>query len=134
MAVQAYFWFFALATLSATLCVIVAATLTLQLNLVSSNRDIFWFLKEYGNWLVGYPTTFLVVTVTMMFGGILSSAVLNYDLPVDANALIGVYVSVGAVLIAMSLVVSARSWARVNGMPLTKVWADDPYPMEIVRT
>ena len=129
-AVQAYFWFFALGTLSSLTSIIMASMLTMQLNLVPQNKDVFWFLKEYGNWLVGYPTTFLVMAVTLMFGGFLASASLTYQLEYHTWALIGIFIFAGVVLIVMSLMLSARSWARVNGMSLHKIWPEDPYVIE----
>ncbi len=77
-------------------------------------------MQEYGNWLVGYPTTLLVLTVILTFGGMLSAAAGLYELPVDAWALIGVYVCVGTATMIMFLLMSTKSWARVNGMSLTK--------------
>uniref|UniRef100_A0A6U2AY76 KHA domain-containing protein n=3 Tax=Hemiselmis andersenii TaxID=464988 RepID=A0A6U2AY76_HEMAN len=132
-AVRTYFWFFALATLTSLLSVVMAATLTMQLNLLPTNGDVFWFLKEYGNWLVGYPTTFLVLSVTLTFGGVMCSAVINYSVTTDAYALIGVYCFTGVILIVTSLILSTRSWARVNGMALHKVWPEDPYQVNLDR-
>jgi len=132
-AARSYFWFSALATLTSLLCVVMAATLTMQLNLLPTNSDVFWFLKVYGNWLVGYPTTFLVLSVTLTFGCIMCSAILNYGVSSDAYALIGVYCFVGVILLVMSLILSTRSWARVNGMALQKVWPEDPYNIDLGR-
>lgn len=92
----------------------------MQLNLLPTNTDTFWFLKEYGNWLVGYPTTLLVVSVMLTFGGLLSAANGVYDLPVDAWILVGICIFVGTLMIITCLSISTRSWARVNGMSLDR--------------
>ncbi len=69
---------------------------------------------------MGYPTTLLVLTVILTFGGMLSAAAALYELPVHAWALMAVYVLVGAATMIMFLLMSTKSWARVNGMSLTK--------------
>lgn len=44
-AMRAYFWCFGLGILTSMLSLLMATTLSMQMNLLPTNRDIFWFLK-----------------------------------------------------------------------------------------
>jgi len=122
---RTYFWCFGLGILTSMLSLLMATTLSMQLNLLPTNRDIFWFLKEYGNSLVGWPTTFLVVSIACTGGGVLVTGHMLYRMGNDAWILTGVVSALALLMWTLFLVMSTRSWRRVNVMDIRKVWPGD---------
>ena len=51
-----HFWFAGLGMVAALFALVLAVLLSMQLNLLPHEADVFWFLRAYGSWLFGWPT------------------------------------------------------------------------------
>ena len=75
---RAHFWLAGLATIAAMFSLVLAVLLSMQMNLLPREEDVFYFLQHYGTWLFGSPTVMVVVALVCTGGQLVSSSALHY--------------------------------------------------------
>lgn len=125
---RAYFWFAGLALMAAMFSVVLAVLLSMHINLLPRDEDIFWFLHEYGTWLLGWPTALVILALVCTCGQFVAGAILNYPtLDVDGWFFLGLVATCSAVCSRLFVVLSSKCWSQVNAASITKVWPGDPW-------
>jgi hypothetical protein len=125
---RAHFWLAGLATIAAMFSLVLAVLLSMQMNLLPREEDVFYFLQHYGTWLFGSPTVMVVVALMCTGGQLVSSSALHYpSMESDTWCLLAVVVlfSLGGSWLFVST--SSRCWRRVNSASITKVFPGDPW-------
>uniref|UniRef100_A0A6U6A443 PB1 domain-containing protein n=1 Tax=Guillardia theta TaxID=55529 RepID=A0A6U6A443_GUITH len=119
--VRAYFWFAGLGLALSMVNLMLAILLSVQLNLLPSERDVFWFLKQYGHWLFGWPTTCLLFALCCTAGFIIIGALIVFPSEKDSWAFVGISCCCFSGLMFLFLTLSTATWRRINGMDIRKV-------------
>jgi len=125
---RTHFWFAGLALMGAMFSMVLAALLSMHINLLPRDDDVFWFLKEYGTWLLGWPTALVVVSLVCTCGQLVAGALLNYPtLEADGWVFLALVAAFAAVGSRLFITLSSACWSRVNATSITKVWPGDPW-------
>ena len=125
---RTHFWFAGLALMGAMLSMVLAALLSMHINLLPRDDDVFWFLKEYGHWLLGWPTALVVLALVCTCGQLVAGALLNYPtLETDGWVFLALVAACAAVGLRLFISLSSACWSRVNATCITKVWPGDPW-------
>ena len=125
---RAHFWFSGLALMTAMLSVVLAVLLSMHINLLPRDEDVFWFLSEYGTWLLGWPTALVILSLVCTCGQLVAGAMLNYPaLDLDGWFFLGLVAACSAASSRLFVALSSRCWSRVNAASITKIWPGDPW-------
>jgi len=107
---------------------VLTVLLSMHLNLLPRDEDIFWMLKEYGTWLFGWPTVLLVLALACTCGVFVVCAVLAYPaLQPDVWIFLAMVSTCGAAGAGLFITMSRKCWSRINTTSITKIWPGDPW-------